>query len=163
MHDSARKVLQKGLLAASTEQFTEARKQFAVVARAAPKHPVPLWLSAMVLVAGGDQQNAEAAMKRAAPLMPTFAIPARTNPTVLVIDGTLIGRSPAKASLLPGVHLVDVVARNGEKYAVFNHCGRFRPGVVYTLPAVKFEPMPAPGQLALPPDLRSAIQKELAF
>ena len=158
MPADAQDALCRGILAASTEQFDAAMKHFSFARAAAPMHPLPPWLSAMVLMTSGDRQGAETTMKRAAPLMPTFSIPSSGDRTLLFLDGALIGQAPITTSFLPGVHLVDVVCDTARGYAIFNKCGVFRPGIAYNLPTVKFNSMPPPSQLALPADLRAAIQ-----
>lgn len=161
MPADARDALYKGIQAASTEQFDAALKHFSSASAAAPKHPLPPWFSAMLLTTSGDHQGAEAAMKRAAPLMPTFSIPASDDPTVLITNGVCIGSAPVKTSLLPGAHLVAVVRRNSQGCAIFNKCGVFRPGIAYNLPAVEFSPMKPPSKLILSADLRAALRSQL--
>ncbi|HLA86004.1 MAG TPA: tetratricopeptide repeat protein, partial [Thermoguttaceae bacterium] len=157
----ARTALVKGLRAASREQAGAAQRHFADAAAVEPKHPLPNWLSAMVLITSGDQSGAITAMQRAGRKMPTFSVPAGDEPAVVIIDGALFGLAPAKTSLLPGVHLVDVIRRDGKDYSIFNKCGVFRPSAAYKLPKVEFKPMRPPSELKLPGGLGNTIQDRL--
>ena len=67
------------------------------------------------------------------------------------------GQIVVRPHLLPGVHLIDVIKRDQQGFALFNRCGTFAAKTGYQLLNVEFVPAPPPDRLALPPTVQSQV------
>ena len=166
MPPKARATLRRAAMAFSCEQFAEARQLLAVVTVECPESPLPLWLTAMAWQTAGQNDPAQAAMKRAEPLLPVLRVDRAERPTVVFLDGQLVGRTPVRTTALPGVHGVCVVARGETGYLLASRCWNFLPAETYGLPPggsfpfLRQDNLPIPAHLT--DDQRQRVEQQLA-
>jgi len=179
MPPKARAALRRAILAFSCEQFAEARQLLAVVADESPTSPLPHWLAAMAWQSQGQSDMAQAAMKRAQPLLPSLSVERGIRPTVVFLDGQNLGCPPVRTTVLPAVHGVQVISKGENGYLLASRCWRFLPAEDYRLPPagsfpyVRQDGLPAPNsltfaqnqllrrQLSQPVYLRSDFERDL--
>ena len=77
----------------------------------APDSPIPGWLTAMLCLVEGKNEEAEAEMAKTKALMPQVRVEAQPDSELLVyVDGVCQGRAPVAFQFLPGRHLFTVFA-----------------------------------------------------